>query len=104
MAYLFVFIARTLSAKRVQPAAGGAGTTLIQKNYSTGRQLFLNSGYLYWIDEIDVGRIASQGTDTPVYFRVIFSPETIQGSLRVDNQNIYWTEPGSGVIKKAIPH
>ncbi|PKN11908.1 MAG: hypothetical protein CVU69_09855 [Deltaproteobacteria bacterium HGW-Deltaproteobacteria-4] len=84
------------------PATGGAGTTLIQRNYSTGRQLFLSEGYLYWIDEFDVGRIASNGTDTPVFFRVILFPVSMPGSLWVDTRNIVWTEPDSDAVKKAV--
>lgn len=100
----YLYLSRLDGAISRQAAAGGAPTTLIQRNYSTGRQLFLSGGNLYWIDEIDVGRIASNGTDTPVYFRVNLFPDIIQGSIWVDNQNVFWTEPGSGVIKKAVPH
>ena len=97
-----LYLAQINGAISRLPAAGGTATTLIQRNYSTGRQLFLSGEYLYWIDEIDVGRIASNGTDTSVFFRVLLIPDNIQGSLRVDNQNVFWTETDSGTIKKAV--
>lgn len=81
----------------------GTITELIGLDPWTWRILAVDDENLYWIDQVDLGKIPING-GTPTFIdENIQSDVFSQNSIVVDDESIYWTETGSGAINMATP-
>jgi hypothetical protein len=81
---------------------GGPITTLAYRSpMSSPRHLALDSQNLYWIDQLDVGKIPIDG-GTPTFFVSgdVDSDPYFPPSIAVDFTGLYWTETATGQIIK----
>jgi hypothetical protein len=83
------------------PVGGGTISTLASGQRYSYNILAVDSGNLYWIDQVEIGKVPVSGGD--VTFIVpdgLVSDPTFPNSIAVDGTSVYWTETGSGEIKR----
>ncbi len=81
----------------------GTITELIELDRWTWRILAVDDENLYWIDQVDLGKIPINGGAPTFIDENIQSDVFFPNSIAVDDENIYWTETGSGEINMATP-
>lgn len=81
----------------------GTITELIGLYPFTWRILAVDNQNLYWIDQLDVGKIPINGGTSTFVDENIQSDAFFPNSIAVDDERVYWTEVGSGEIKMATP-
>lgn len=81
----------------------GTITELIGLSGATWRKLAVDSQNLYWIDQVNLGKIPIGGGTSTIIDSGIQSDVYNPNSIVIDSTSIYWTEVGSGKIKMAQP-
>jgi uncharacterized repeat protein (TIGR01451 family) len=79
---------------------GGSPTTLTTRPaISSPRYLTVDSQYLYWIDQSEVGKIPIAGGPLSFVETDLESDPFLPNTIVVDNTDLYWTEMASGAIR-----
>lgn len=86
--------------KRV-PVSGGSSITLANGLRGSYNSLALDSRYLYWIDQVHLGKVPLAGGN-PIYLVTsgLNSDPFVTASVAVDGASLYWTETASGAVMK----
>ena len=83
------------------PAGGGAATVLAAGLSSGPAALALDATTLYWIDAFRIGKVALGNGSATVLAIGLATDATIPNSIAVDAAGLYWTETGTGTIKRS---
>ncbi len=84
-------------------AIGGGSPSFVAAGTSFSyKSLAQDGGNLYWIDQINVGRVAKAGGN-PIYLNpnALASDPTFPATIAVLGQTVAWTHPPAGVVQFA---
>jgi hypothetical protein len=82
------------------PVAGGPMTTLVQGHAGSYNILALDAAHLYWIDQVEIGKVAiTGGTPSLIVPAGLVSDPFVPASIVLDAASVYWTEPPAQVIR-----
>lgn len=86
--------------KRV-PVTGGSSVTLANGLRWSYNVLALDSRYLYWIDQVHLGKVPLTG-GSPIYLVTggLNSDPFVTASVAVEGASLYWTETATGAVMK----
>ena len=89
---------------RQTPVSGGAITTLESRVPDQTRRLATDGQSIYWIDQIDVGKVPIGG-GSPDFFVLggIVSDPFVASGIAVDQTSVYWTGSATNSITMATP-
>jgi hypothetical protein len=95
----FVYVAEQTSSIRRVPLDGGASTPVVTS--ATGPvSLAIDGSRLYWIDSFSLGKVDLASGTSQVLAIGLAGDAGQPNAIAVDATQVYWTEIGSGAIKR----
>ena len=84
--------------------AGGQSVLLRSLDADQTRRIAVDGNRLFWVDQRDVGYIATTGSESAYIVRDgISSNPFLAGDIAVHSGRVYWSEVADAIIKRAVP-
>lgn len=96
----FAYLAPASGQLQSVPVSGGVPTVLGKGEYHAAARLALDGGRLYWIETSRLGRITLATGEEQVLAVGLEGDPALGNAVAVDAAGLYWTESGSGMIKR----